>query len=176
MTDIHSTPPNPSIASAPTLEGEYVADPSHSELRFKAKAFTLAWVRGTIPALSGSIRIVDGMLSGTGAIAADKVTTGLTPRDWHLRSSHYLHVKKHPSIELSVADADIASGTAECTVTVRGVASSVPMTIRRLEVVDGALCLDAAVELDRTPYPMLPPLAGVSRVVHVELTIVARSA
>jgi len=49
------------------------------------------------------------------------------------------------------------------------------MTITHWEVDDGELHLEAAVELDRSPFPMLPPLAGVSRRVRIELIVVARS-
>lgn len=179
MTDVQpSSPrrpaPGPHVSAEAIPAGEFVADPARSELRFKAKAFTLFWVRGRMPAASGTLRIQDGKLSGTGEVAAHAVSTGIGARDWHLRSSHYLHTKCHPVITMRVEDADLASGTVRCAVTVRDTTSAVDLRVTRLEVVDGELHLEAAVELDRSPFPMLPPLAGVSRKVHVELTVVAR--
>lgn len=162
-----------SAANTPIPAGSYRADPQRSELRFRAKAFGLLWVRGTIPAVEGTVRIENGRLSGHGVIAASKVDTGLGARDWHLRTSHYLHTSAHPTIALEVDDADITAGRVDCAVTVRGTTSTVPMTIEKLEVTDGDLHLQAGVELDRTPFPMLPPLAGVSRIVHIGLTVVA---
>jgi polyisoprenoid-binding protein YceI len=103
------------------------------------------------------------------------VSTGIAARDWHLRTSHYLHAKRHPVIRMAVDDADLVTGTARCVVTVRNTTAPVTMTITHWEVVDGELHLEAAVELDRSPFPMLPPLAGVSRKVRVELIVVARS-
>lgn len=176
MTDPQPPVPRPHLQGAAIPNGDYTADPAESELLFRAKSFALFWVRGSMPAASGTIRITDGNLSGTGTIAADQVTTGVGLRDWHLRSSHYLHSKRYPGLTLAVNDADIDSGRADCTVTVRDTASTVPMTLKSLDVVDGGLRLEAGVELDRTVYPMLPPLAGVSRKVHVDLIVVARSA
>jgi polyisoprenoid-binding protein YceI len=176
MTEIHSSipeiPERPLGATA-VPDGTYIAEPAGSTLRFKAKAFTLFWVRGSMPAVAGTLHIRDGKLSGTGTIAADRVDTGVGARDWHLRSSHYLHAKRHPAITLSVEDADLAARTADCTVTVRDTSSVVPMTITSLECHEGRLRLEASVELDRTVFPMLPPAAGVSRKVQIELTVVA---
>jgi hypothetical protein len=58
---------------------------------------------------------------------------------------------------------------------VRGVASSVPLTIQRIECTDGVLHIQAGTALDRTQYPMFPPIAGVSRVINIELSITARA-
>ena len=172
MTD--ARPSSPNDVSEPIPAGEYVVDLEQSELRFKAKAFGLVWVRGRMPAAAGSFRITDGTLSGTGEVAADQVDTGVAARDGHLRSSHYLDTTRHPVISATVDGADLGSGVADCTVVVRGTASPVRMTINSVAVVDGALRLEAGVALDRTPYPMFPPAAGVSRIVHVALTVVAR--
>lgn len=160
-------------AAAPVPAGLYRVDPNRSFLGFRAKAFGLVWVRGTMPAVDGSVRIEDGLLSGTGVIAASGVETGVKARDWHLRSSHYLNTAVHPEIALAVDGAAIDTGRADCTVTVRDTSSAVQLQITALDVVDGALHLRAVVELDRTPFPMLPPLAGVSRVVHIDLSVVA---
>jgi polyisoprenoid-binding protein YceI len=71
--------------------GTYQVDPARSELKFRAKAFGLMWVRGRIPVTSGTIRITEGQLEGSGEIGAAEIDTGLAARDWHLRTSHYLH-------------------------------------------------------------------------------------
>jgi polyisoprenoid-binding protein YceI len=181
VTDIPTSPPRPTNSGAETSAqdtrgGLFLADCARSELRFTAKAFALVWVRGRMPAASGTIRIRNGKLSGMGEIAATAVSTGIAARDWHLRTSHYLHTRRHPVIRLTVEDADLTTGAARCVVTVRNTAAPVTMTITHWEIVDGELHLEAEVELDRSPFPMLPPWAGVSRKVRAELTVVARSA
>lgn len=49
------------------------------------------WLRGRIPLREGSITVSDGRITGTGLLAAGRIDTALEPRDWHLRSAHYLH-------------------------------------------------------------------------------------
>jgi polyisoprenoid-binding protein YceI len=166
-----------SVGPHPDLpDGTYNIDPERSQLRFRAKAFALAWVRGTMPVISGCIWVRNGRVSGSGEIAADKVTTGLAPRDWHLRSSHYLGTARHPRIAVSVDDTGLDAGQFPCTVVVRDTPTTVPLDLRAVEIADGRLRIEAHIVLDRTPFPMLPPIAGVSRRVDVELTLVADQA
>jgi polyisoprenoid-binding protein YceI len=165
--------PNPPSQVAPVPAGTYVVDPQRSEVRFRAKAFGMIWVRGSMPVVEGTVQVTDGRLSGTGEIAADAVDTGVGARDRHLRTSHYLGTKQHPRIQVAADDVAIGSGRADCTVTVRGTAAGVPVEVREITASGDTLRIEGVVELDRTPYPMLPPLAGVSRTVHVEVTVLA---
>lgn len=166
----------PSVAApAPAIpDGDYVVDAGRSELRFRAKAFGLVWVRGRMPAVEGTIRVREGVFSGAGAVAADRVSTGLGARDWHLRSSHYLQAARHSRVAIAVRDADPATGQADATLTVRGVTAPLSLRLTGLAWHEGTLRLEVAGELDRTPLPMLPPLAGVSRIVHCQLVVEAR--
>ena len=157
-------------------DGDYVVDAGHSELRFRAKAFGLVWVRGRMPAAEGTIRVREGVFNGEGAVAADRVSTGLGARDWHLRSSHYLHAARHSRVAIAVHDADPATGRADAAVTVRGVTAPLSLRLTDLAWHEGTLRLELAGELDRTPLPMLPPLAGVSRIVHCQLVVETRPA
>ena len=157
-------------------DGTYHVDPARSTLQFRAKAFGLTWVRGHMPVASGTIRVAGGRLEGSGEIGAAELDTGLAARNWHLRTSHYLHTRAHPRIGVSVAGAALGVTRADCTVTVRGTPGTVPMRVRRVAFEDGTLRIDADTALDRTPYPMLPPVAGVSRVVYIEVAIAAAQA
>jgi polyisoprenoid-binding protein YceI len=100
--------------------GTYLADSARSQLSIRAKAFGLIWVHGHMPAVGGTIHVSEGRLRGAGEVAASRVSTGLRARDWHLRTRHYLHTTQHPNIQLSVDDADIASGHADFRVIARG--------------------------------------------------------
>jgi polyisoprenoid-binding protein YceI len=154
-------------------QATYEIDTDVSELRFRARAFTRFWVRGTMPVAEGSVRFTDGRVSGDGQIAADRLSTGLAPRDWHLRSSHYLHTARHPRIRVSVADTAVGSPF-ECTVVVRGASCTVPLTVDAVELDEEVLRVTGHLLLDRRPLPMLPPIAGVSRLVEIELELLAR--
>ncbi|MDN5858343.1 MAG: YceI family protein [Pseudonocardia sp.] len=155
-------------------DGTYVVDTERSELRFRAKAFAALWVRGRMPALDGTIQVRAGRLSASGAIAAQRVDTGLPTRDWHLRSSHYLHSARHPRIAITVdgSATDAPESTAE--IEVRGVAAPLRLRIADLGWQDGRLRLEAEGDLDRSSLPMLPPIAGVSRIVHCRLMVEAQ--
>jgi polyisoprenoid-binding protein YceI len=155
------------------VRGTYAIDTDASQFRFRAKAFTRFWVRGTMPIAEGSVRFTDGRVSGDGQIAADRLSTGLAPRDWHLRSSHYLHTARHPWIRVSVAETPVG-GPFECTVVVRGTSCTVPLTVDAVELDEEVLQVTGHLLLDRRPLPMLPPIAGVSRLVEIELELLAR--
>ncbi|GAF42977.1 hypothetical protein RW1_005_00820 [Rhodococcus wratislaviensis NBRC 100605] len=118
MPDIQSASSDPASATIPG--GTYAIDTERSTVTFRAKAFGLMWVRGRIPLREGSITISDGRITGTGLLAADRIDTALAPRDWHLRSTHYLHTDKHSTIEVAIDGADLSSQPVPCEVTVRG--------------------------------------------------------
>src|SRR3954468_9281894 len=172
MTDSSvDAPPQPGVSTP--VHGTYAIDPDASQFRFRAKAFTRLWVRGTMPIAEGWVQFTDGRVSGNGQIAAARLTTGLAPRDWHRRSSHYLHTARHPRIRVSVGETAVGSPS-ERTVVVRGVSCTVPLTVDAVELDEEVLRVTGHLLLDRRPLPMLPPIAGVSRLVEIELELLAR--
>jgi polyisoprenoid-binding protein YceI len=79
--------------------------------RDSSATFSARGVWGVLPAngrfrsISGSATIgADGRLEGELVIAADTVDTGNGLRDRHLRSSDFLHVKRHPQIRFSARE------------------------------------------------------------------------
>jgi len=168
------------IAQHPTPQvipsGTYVADPERSQLTFRAKAFGVVWVHGNMPVTSGTLQVADGRVQGAGDVSASGVTTGLWVRDWHLRTGHYLGTAAHPRIHLSVEDADLTSGCVAARVTVRGKPASVDLVLDSAQVSDGTVRLAAHGTVDRSPFGMLPPMCGVSRLVHVTIVVVATQA
>jgi polyisoprenoid-binding protein YceI len=156
--------------------GMYVADPKRSQLNFRAKAFGLVWVRGSMPVISGTIEVTGGRLRGTGDVSATGVTTGLRVRDWHLRTGHYLRTATHPKIHLSVQDADLTSGKAGARILVRGNPTPLDLVLDSAELRDGTVRLSAHGTIDRSPFGMLPPVCGVSRLVHVAIVVIATQA
>jgi polyisoprenoid-binding protein YceI len=152
----------------------YQVDPTKSEVRFSATAFGLIPVRGRIPVVSGSIRVSGDRVHAAGEAASSQINTGLSVRDRHLRTSHYLDATAHPHIRCTVENAALESDEITGSLVVREVAGNLPITIHRLELTDGVLHIQARAALDRTPYPMLAPVVGVSRVINIELRITAR--
>lgn len=156
------------------LPGKYVVDRGASRVAFRAKAFCLMWVSGTLPVAEGGFRIERGGVSGSGELDAAGVSTGIAARDWHLRTSHYLHTKAHPRISVTIENADLASSTVDATIIVRGESKPVRLTLDGVEASGDDIRFHAHVDLDRTGIPMLPPLAGVSRKVTLTIELLAR--
>ncbi|HEX3827548.1 MAG TPA: YceI family protein [Sporichthyaceae bacterium] len=169
-----------SLADTPTVTPgtgptsvTYHVDPARSRLSFSAKSFGIVRVHGFMPVVAGTIRLQNGRVQATGASAADRIDTGLRPRDWHLRTAHYLHSAAHPTIQLRVEDGPLAPGELDATLVVRDVAAPIRLTVEAVEQTENTLVVHASTSLDRTPFPGLRPFAGVSRIIHVELNITA---
>jgi polyisoprenoid-binding protein YceI len=154
-------------------DGKHVVDTGASTVAFRAKAFGMMWVCGTLPVATGQFSIIEGRLSGAGELDAVGVSTGIGLRDWHLRTSHYLKTKQHPRIHVLIDDADLTAGEVDATIVVRGQPKVVRLLVDTIDPVIGGLKLRAHVDLDRTGIPMLPPVAGVSRNVEITLEVVA---
>lgn len=166
--------PDDSQSSLPTApDGTYTVDTERTEVGFRAKAFCLLWVRGRLPVIAGQVTVAGGRLRGNGTLAANRIDTGLGVRNGHLRHSHYLYTKKYPIIEVT-AEGDPATGSVQGEVRVRDTPGRFELQITSVEATGDELRIAAHTVLDRTPFPMLPPVAGVSRQVEVEVTLVAR--
>lgn len=152
----------------------YAVCPTSSQVRFRSKAFGTRFVRGSLPIADGSVTLDRGIMTASGALAASEIDTRLAPRDWHLRSNHYLAAKNYPQIEVRLHPCAIESEAAEFSLSLRGVTARFSLAIGYQFLEDGNLSLTANGWFDRSAYPMLPPWGGVSRMVHVDVEIVAR--
>ena len=155
-------------------DGEYVVDVERTRLGFRAKAFCLTWVNGTLKARSGLIRVQGGTISGRGSADAASVDTRLRVRNWHLRTGHYLHAKRHPEVQLRVDGTSITAAETSVTLTVREQDLRFPMRIDQVEAFDDELIVKLSGTFDRTGLGMLPRLMGVSRLIDLDLMIVSR--
>jgi polyisoprenoid-binding protein YceI len=161
------------VAGSPA-DGDYSLDLEQTALRFRAKAFCLTWVRGTLRPVSGLVTVAGDTVRGAGTADAGSVHTKLKPRDWHLRTSHYLHSAKHPEVRFSVEHGRLGSPEAEAQLEARKGTVTFPITIDEMQAEGDVLRIKASGSFDRRPLGMLPPLAGVSRLIDLELDIVAR--
>lgn len=155
-------------------DGAYVVDPKLSRVAFRAKAFGVKWVQGKIPVTEGELTVSENHVRGIGRLSADRIDTGLKPRDWHLRSSHYFHTAQHPTIAVAIDNMSLRRGEHPCEVTVKGVVSRGELSLETVQSVNNELHIEATMTLDRTVYPMLPPVAGVSRLAFLDITVIAR--
>jgi polyisoprenoid-binding protein YceI len=154
------------------LDVEYALDPERTSLGFRAKAWGLLWVSGTLRLRSGSVTIAEDRLQAHGVADATSVDTGLRPRDWHLRTGHYLHSGRHPAIELSAETDRHSSRQLQARLTVRGTVTPVSLTVEDLTRDRDIVRIHARGAVDRRAFGMLPPVLGVSRIIELQLEIV----
>jgi polyisoprenoid-binding protein YceI len=168
------------MATAPEcLQGNrsFTLDPQRSRFAFRAKSFGLLWVTGTLRAREGRVEVREGAVSAEGVALAASVSTGIAVRDWHLRHAHYLRAAAHPEIRLSIPPTPVTATSTVATLTARGRSLEVQLELVELAVdVAGELRARLSGRIDRSPLGMLPPLAGVSRLVELDFDVVARPA
>lgn len=97
--------------TTPTLPpGEWVIDPTVSELGFRARgAFGLATVRGRFTDYAGTLQVDDDGARGELKIDAATLDTANPKRDKHLRSADFFDVDRHPEVTFSLDGVDRAA-------------------------------------------------------------------
>jgi polyisoprenoid-binding protein YceI len=99
-------PSSPAIAD---LTGDYEIDPAHSRLGFVARHAMVTKVRGSLPGVSGRIRLdaVDPSRSSAEVtVDVASVTTGQDQRDAHLRGADFFDVENHPQLTFRSTSAE----------------------------------------------------------------------
>jgi polyisoprenoid-binding protein YceI len=113
--------------------GRYALDPVHSSVQF-ATRFVGARVRGTLRGLSGTLEVAEDLAKSSvqAQIEVTSLSTGVGPRDEHLRSADYFDAATHPSATFAssrlVEDGDrfLLAGD----LTVRGTTRPVELEVR----------------------------------------------
>ncbi len=75
-------------------------DPAHTDVVFSAKHMMVTTVRGKFPDVSGTITLDEEHptnSTGTFTIGVASLTTGVEPRDAHLRSADFFDAENHPT-------------------------------------------------------------------------------
>ncbi len=79
----------------------WIFEPGHTEVAFRARHMMVTWVRGLFKDVHGEIDFdLDDCLAARfhGVIEATKVWTGEPDRDAHLRTADFFDVETHPEI------------------------------------------------------------------------------
>lgn len=92
-----------SFASAKTT---YKFQPKLGKVEFKTKGWpNLITINGTADGFEGTLVDTDGKVNGTLTFELEKLKTGISLRDDHMKNK-YLQVKQFPKAELTVVDLD----------------------------------------------------------------------
>lgn len=155
--------------------GRYAIDPSHSAVRFRTRhMFGLAPVRGTFAIRNGTVDVTEPLTASSvhAEIDAASFRTRNPMRNAAVQSAQFLDAAAHPAITFTASrlDGHALAGT----VTVRGVARPVTLTVEQIEVAAGSFTARARARIDRTEFGVtaLRGLAGR----YLELTVEARCA
>lgn len=148
--------------------GEFVIDPSRSEIAFSAKhQFGLGTVHGGFALRSGTIDLAEPATGSRVAAVADagSFASGSGPRDQKVLSATFLDVARHPDISFASTSAAVdAAGTWQLhgVLTARGVAAPVVFTVIEAQTSDDELALTATATVDRYAHGItaLKGLAG----------------
>ncbi|MDE3191507.1 MAG: YceI family protein [Acidobacteriota bacterium] len=91
--------------------GEWQLDPAHTSAGFRIRK--LFWhPKGRFRDVSARLRATEQTLELTGSARVASITTGIPPRDLHLRSAHFFAARRHPTVELEISEATRISGDA----------------------------------------------------------------
>jgi polyisoprenoid-binding protein YceI len=110
-------------------------DPAHSVAEFKVKHMMISNVKGQFPKVMGVLTLDESDLANSrieALIEASSIETRDAQRDAHLKSEHFFHVEKFPSLSFKstgirlVRDGEL---TVEGDLTIRGVTRKVLFSV-----------------------------------------------
>lgn len=149
-------------ATTPQL-GRYEIDTSSSTVRFRTRhLFGLGPVRGSFAIRAGTVDIAEPLAGSRihAEIDAASFRTGNPARDATVRSARLLDAANHPVMTFASERTD--GSTLTGTLTVRGVARPVTLSVEPSAVAPGSFTARATARIDRTEFGVtaLRGLAG----------------
>ena len=153
----------PEHAAATPPLGRYEIDTSSSTVRFRTRhLFGLGPVRGSFAIRSGTVDIAEPVAGSRirAEVDAASFRTGNPARDTAVRSARFLDAGTHPVMTFASERTD--GSTLTGTLTVRGVARPVTLSIESSAATPGAFTARASTRIDRTEFGVtaLRGLAG----------------
>jgi polyisoprenoid-binding protein YceI len=153
--------------------GRYEIDTAGSTITFRGRhLFGILPVSGTVAISSGTVDIAEPLADSAVRAEIDLASfhTGNDRRDEDVRSVRFLDTARHPVLTF-VAER-VETGAVTGTLTVRGTARPVRLSIERSEISAGAFTVRARTRIDRTEFGVTaaPGLAGR----HLDLTLEVR--
>jgi polyisoprenoid-binding protein YceI len=141
-------------ASRPTVRRQRI-DPARSRIGFRVRKMGLYFVKGRFRRAEGWVEVDEGGLPRRGAIEieAASISTGIAPRDWHLRTRDFLDVGRHRIIRVKVDNVQLTDGELQLSAefTFHGFSEDVPL-YGHLHADEPAAALHLSGSLDRHAF------------------------
>lgn len=121
----------------------WMTDPAHTDIQFSAKHLMVTTVRGKFTAVSGTLLLDEENptnSSGIFNVEAASLTTGVEPRDQHLRSPDFLDVETYPAITFESTKVEAVAGNdyrVTGNLTIRGLTRPVTFDVEYLGTFTG---------------------------------------
>jgi polyisoprenoid-binding protein YceI len=134
-----STAPAATPVPAARPESVWDVDPGHASAQFKVRHLMVAWVRGHLGTVTGTVTLDERDVERSRvavSIDARGIDTRNEQRDQHLRSADFLDVERHPSVTFaSTKVRRRPDGTLDVTgdLTIRGTTRPVTLEVEPLE-------------------------------------------
>ncbi len=172
-----TSPSTPSLVGLP-VPGSYQLDPSRSGTTFTTRhLFGLGTVVGSMAVLDGQVTIAADPASSTvqATVSADSFQSSSAGRDEVVKSRGYLDVDSHPHLRYDSASlvANGQSWLVRGTLTVRGVAAPLELTVTDLSEAHDEVTVRATAVVDRYAHGLTKGRGLAARQVRVQLTAVA---
>lgn len=169
------SPPGSTDTAQLATPGVYQLDPVDSRVEFTTRhLFGLGEVRGSLAVIGGRITIAAEPTASTvtAHIAASSFDSGSAGRDKVVKSPGYLHVDAYPRI-IFVSHALVEAGrgwVARGSITARGTAAPVDLTITEIIEGDGDVTVRATATVDRYAHGLTKGKGLAARTLHIALT------
>jgi polyisoprenoid-binding protein YceI len=122
---------------APPARAEtWTIDPDHSAAHFSIRHMMIAQVRGSFPAVSGSIELRDGApVAFDVTVDVNSLSTGVKQRDDHLKSADFFEAATHPAMTFRSTAVEPGAGgfLVSGVMTVKGTAREVTLLLTGLD-------------------------------------------
>jgi polyisoprenoid-binding protein YceI len=149
-----------------SLAGTWTLDPARSTVALKSKSmWGLVSVKGTFTKVEGTgIVSPTGEVTGQITVATGSLDTKNARRDTHLRSKDFFLAEEYPAITFTLNKVTPTGDgvNVEGTLTVRDRGNPITFTSTAAPDADGAVALDATVEVDRSQYGLTWNMLGMT--------------
>jgi polyisoprenoid-binding protein YceI len=164
----------PAVIATTPQPGHYNIDPDRSRVTFATRhLFGLGPVKGSFTIRGGTADVADPVTASTIYVEMETASfrTKNRQRDHSVLSPRFLDPAGHPVITFQSDRIDAGSRALTGTLTVRGTARPVTLTVTRCEVSRGSFTVYATARIDRTEFGITAARGLAARYLNLTMEI-----